>query len=320
MDVALEKVRDRAIGVTGTKGKSTISALMQHTLEGAGRDSVLFGNIGIADAETLRKDDGKKTYVFELSSYQCEHLRHSPHIAVFNNFFPEHLSHHGSLDKYREAKLNIARFQNTGDYFVNGTDIATNFAGTMISPDLSLTFETKLMGEHNQHNCAVAYAALIAYGLTDQEIRTGFQTFEPLPYRLESVGLHKGINFYDDSLATVPEATMASIEALGRVDTLILGGENRGISFEPFARYLATTGIKTFIVFPDTGPLMVTGVSDRTIVPVTIMEQAVRAAYENTPEGGTVLLSNASPSFNLFKDYKDKSAQYRRWITEIADA
>lgn len=317
MELVLEKVGARAIGVTGTKGKSTVASLIYHALVSVGKDAVLLGNIGIADADVLHEDAPGRTYVLELSSYQCEHLTRSPHIAVLNNFFEEHLSHHGSLGKYREAKLNIARFQTAGDIFVNGSDLSPAFAGRIIAPDFSLQFLTKLAGEHNQRNCAVAHAALTANGFSDAEIRKAIETFEPLPYRLESVGEFKGITFYDDSLATIPEATEAAIQALAGVDTLILGGENRGISFDAFARFLAMTNIKTFIVFPDTGPLMVANVSDRIVIPVTNMEEAVKHAYKETPKGGTVLLSNASPSFNLFKDYKDKSAQYRKWIVEL---
>ncbi len=317
MDVVLEKVHDRAIGVTGTKGKSTIAALIQHILAGAGRDTVLFGNIGVADMRILDADSPERLYVVELSSYQCEHLTHSPHVAVLTNFYPEHLSHHGSLETYREAKLNIARFQNETDFFINASGLDAHFKGTVIRPSVSEPFVTNLLGEHNQRNCAIAVAAVRAFGVSEDEARAHIATFSPLPYRLEEVGKFNEVVFYDDSLATVPQATMASIRALPRVDTIILGGEDRGISFAEFARELPATQIRTFIIFPDTGSKMVEHVRDRTIIPVSSMEEAVRAAYAHTPSGGTVLLSNASPSFNLFKDYKDKSAQYRKWIKKL---
>lgn len=317
MDVVLENVGARSIGITGTKGKSTITALIHHVLKEAGKDVVLYGNIGVADATTLREDVPQRQYVIELSSYQCEHLVHSPHIAVFSNFYPEHLSHHGSLDAYREAKLNIARFQKSEDIFINASGITTDFPGKEVSPDLSLRFATKLAGEHNQRNCAIAFAALRAVGVDEATARKHIESFEPLPYRLEKVGTYKGVTFFDDSLATIPEATLASIETLENVDTLILGGEDRGISFEEFAGGLAETSITTFIAFPDTGAKMVAKVGDRRVVSVSSMEEAVRAAFAETREGGTVLLSNASPSFNLFRDYKDKSAQYRKWIEEL---
>jgi UDP-N-acetylmuramoylalanine--D-glutamate ligase len=317
MDIVLEKTRPRSVGVTGTKGKSTVASLIFHILKSAGRDAVLFGNIGVADMRLFEADGPERIYVLELSSYQCEHITRSPHVAVLTNLYPEHLNHHGSFESYREAKLNIARFQTDDDLFVNGTDIKTSFKGLEVQPDSGPRFETKLLGEHNQRNCALAVAAVAEYDVTEEEAREHIKTFEPLPYRLEKIGEFKGVTFYDDSLATVPEATFASIKALPRVDTIILGGEDRGISFTKFADELKKSSIKTFIVFPDTGPVMVTKVQDRTVVPVSSMEEAVKAAFQNTPPGGTVLLSNASPSFNLFKDYKDKSAQYREWIQKL---
>lgn len=318
MDLVLEKVGSRTIGITGTKGKSTTTALIQHILASAGKDALFFGNIGVADMALLESDSPEKIYVTELSSYQCEHLAHSPHVAVFTNFYPEHLSHHGSFEAYKEAKLNLFSHQTSDDFFINGSDLQVTSAGKEVTADFTERFETKLLGEHNQKNCALALAAVQLFGVSKSEALEHIKTFEPLPYRIENIGTHKGITFYDDSLATIPEATLATISALPRVDTIILGGEDRGISFDAFAHALAKTTISTFVAFPDTGKKMIAEVGDRTIVETSTMEEAVRAAFAHTPAGGTVLLSTASPSYNLFVDYKDRSAQYRKWIKELS--
>lgn len=316
MEAVLERVRERAIGVTGTKGKSTVASLIHHILTQAGKDAALMGNIGVLDLGLMQGDAPERLYVLELSSYQCEHLTRSPHVAVLTNFFPEHLSHHGSLEAYREAKLNVARFQESTDLFIDGSDLGVRFKGRVELPGAAPRFETKLLGAHNQRNCALAFAAVRAVGVSEAAARAAIATFEPLAYRLEKVGTHRGVTFYDDSLATVPQATLASLDALGHVDTLILGGEDRGVPLSAFAETLAGTDIGTFIAFPDTGEKMTCAVKDRTVA-VSTMEAAVKAAYERTAAGGVVLLSNASPSFNLFKDYKDKSAQYRKWIEAL---
>ncbi len=318
MDDVLAKVGRHAIGVTGTKGKSTVTSLVHHILAESGKKSVLFGNIGIANMALVQGASEESIFVLELSSYQCEHLTHSPHVAVLTNFYPEHLTHHGSLERYREAKLNIARFQSHGDVFINGSDVVTDFRGTVITPQSGNTFETKLIGAHNQYNCALALIAVQAFDVSEEEARKHIATFEPLPYRIEHIGEYRGITFYDDSLASIPQATIATIRALGNVDTIILGGQDRGIPFRQFADDLKETSIKTFITFPDTGTKMVAKVQDRTIVPVTTMEEAVRAVFEHTAKGGVAILSTASPSYNLFKDYKDRSAQYRDWIKKLA--
>ncbi|MEK7063081.1 MAG: Mur ligase family protein [Patescibacteria group bacterium] len=307
MDDVVAKVGARAVGITGTKGKSTVASLVHHILQKSGKKSILFGNIGIADMELVRGATPDTIFVLELSSYQCEHLSHSPHVGVLTNLYPEHLSHHGSFEAYKAAKMNLFAHQALGDVFIDGRTIAA------VEP-----FETKLLGAHNQTNCTIAVAAVAAFGVAEAEAREAVQSFEPLPYRNEKVGEYRGVTFYDDALATIPEATLASIAALPQVDTIILGGEDRGISFDGIANALPLTRINTFIVFPDTGPKMVAKVAVDKVVHASSMEEAVRAAYEHTPEGGAVLLSPASPSFNMFKDYKDRSAQYREWIKKLA--
>lgn len=313
----LKAVRDKSIGVTGTKGKSTVASLIHHVLVEAGHTSVLFGNIGVADISLIEKNSDTEVFVFELSSYQLEHVTHAPKIAVFTNFFPEHLNHHGSLDAYRSAKERITTYQTEEDVFIPGPDITVKTKARVVQPPQTKPFETTLQGDHNQTNCLLAFSALTAYGIDEATIRKHIASFKPLPYRLECVGTYADVTFYDDSLATVPEATLASIRALKHIDTLIVGGEDRGVSFESLAKQLQATEIATFIALPDTGEKITAEVRNKTFF-VHSMEEAVSLAYEKTPKGGVVLLSNASPSFNVFTDYKDKSGRYRNAIERCA--
>lgn len=314
---ALEMVGEKSIGITGTKGKSTVASLVHHVLKETGYTSVLFGNIGVADISLIEQHDNTDVFVFELSSYQLEHVTYAPHIAVFTNFFPEHIDHHGSVEAYRAAKDRITTHQTKNDFFVPGPDIQLQTDARIVSLSSVEAFTTKLKGAHNQVNCLLAFSALQTYGVSEENIRKHIATFEPLPYRLEVVGEHSGITFYDDSLATVPEATLASIDALERVDTLIVGGEDRGISFEKIAEDLKNSSIGSFIALPNSGEKITRHVRDKTTL-VNNMEEAVTTAYAKTPVGGVVLLSNASPSFNMFKNYKDKSDQYRKAIIKCA--
>lgn len=319
MSDVLEKVGTQAIGITGTKGKSTVSSLIHHILTEAGKQSVLFGNIGVADMRLIEEAGKDIIFVMELSSYQCEHINNSPHIAVLLGIYPDHLTHHGSFEKYRDAKLHIAKFQSKQDIFVNASHEDVFFDGKVIKPDFSKKFKTKLIGEHNQKNCAVAFTAAKEYGVSEEIILKAIETFEPLEMRLQNLGVYNGITFYDDSLATIPEATLASIKTIGKVDTIILGGQNRNIPLEEFSEKLAKTPITNFIIFPETGEEMIKEVSDRNVVRVSSMEEAVRAAYTHTKEGGTVLLSSASKSPFIFRDFKDKSEQYRDWIHKMSN-
>ena len=324
----LENIKGKVIGVTGSKGKSTTASLIHHILSNAGKKSVLVGNIGTVALMKFSEDSPATWYVYEMSSFQCELLNRSPHIAVITNLYEEHLDHHGSFEKYKEAKWNITKYQNISDFLVvpEVLDIETR-AKKIVAGEPIVHYRTKLLGDHNQMNIALAKAVAVIVGVGDDVIAKSVETFKPLEYRLQKIYGHQGITFYDDSLATIPEATLAAIHALGNVDTLILGGQDRGINLAGFPEALGKTGVQTFITLPENGPRMVEGIVGRNVFHAQSMEEAVRLAYQHThlppahaggvQAGGVCLLSNASPSFNLFKDYKDKSAQYRKWILEL---
>ncbi|AKM84222.1 TPA: UDP-N-acetylmuramoyl-L-alanine--D-glutamate ligase [Candidatus Campbellbacteria bacterium] len=310
----MENIKGSVIGITGTKGKSTISSLINHILKG----SYLIGNIGTTGLNFLENKNNKKenVYIYEMSSFQCEHLEKSPQIAVLTNIFHDHLNHHENFNEYKDAKFNITNFQNKNNLFINTSDHNYKTKAQILKFKKSpIKFKTELKGEHNQLNCFIAYTVARQFGLSDKKIKDSIKTFKPLPLRLEKVMEKKGVIFYDDSLATIPEATIESIKSLKNVNTIILGGLNRNIPLDNFAKYLTKTEIKNFIIFPETGKEMVKYVKNRNIFEVNNMKNAVSKAYENGK--GICLLSNAAASFNLFKNYKDKSDQYRYWINKL---
>lgn len=313
----LENVKGTVIGVTGTKGKGTIVSLINHILKENNFKSEVVGNIGVTGLQFLKDDDKDNFYIYEMSSFQCEHLNKSPHVAVLNNIFPDHLNHHENMDDYISAKARITKFQTEKDYFINNSsyDISTKAQQVEILKDDIPKFETQLLGEHNQMNIKVASAVAKLVGVSESEARKAVKTFKPLPLRLEKVMEKKGIIFYDDPLATIPEATIASIKSLGNVNTIVLGGLNRNIPLKKFAKFLKTTQIKNFIIFPETGKIMVEHVKDRNIFEVDNMKDAVQTIFANSE--GICLMSSAASSFNLFKNYKDKSEQYRYWIKKL---
>ncbi len=321
-NIFFEKAKGTIIGITGTKGKGTITTLIDHILKQSDFDSIVLGNIGITGLEMLKDDNKDKFYIYEMSSFQCEHLKKSPHIAILNNIYPDHLNHHENFEEYKKAKLNITKFQSTDDYFINASDFEIDTKAKQIKIQLlgspTLKFETKLLGEHNQRNCQVAFEVAKILGISENKIIEAIKTYEPLPLRLEKVAEKNGISFYDDSLATIPEAALASINALGDVDTIILGGSDKGSDLEKFAKELEKTSIKNFIIFPVTGKEMVKYVKNdpnRNVFEASSMEEAVKFAYENTK--GVCLMATAAASFGLFKNYKDRSEQYKYWINQI---
>jgi len=155
-------------------------------------------------------------------------------------------------------------------------------------------------------------------GYSNEQIQAAFISAKPLPGRLEPVATINEITFFDDALATIPEATIAALNALGSsVQTLIVGGHERKQEFDALADAIAASSVQTLLYFPTTGSRIAEAVASRKqiqTIAVASMQEAVDAAFTATPKGASVLLSTASPSFGLFKDYRDRSTQYLQCI------
>lgn len=317
------------IGVTGSKGKSTTSSLIYAILKAAGKDVYLCGNIGIPAIEYVDRAKKGAIFVLEMSSYQLMDCTRSPQIAVVTSFFPEHLDYHGNLEAYLEAKKHIARFQKPDDVVLfaegfNGTvEIAKEGQGRKIpfsAADAPLRLEeTHLLGAHNLSNIAGAVKACELVGVSEKAAIAAIKEFHGLPHRLQSLGVHHGIEWVDDAISTTPESAVAAMEALGdRVKTVILGGQDRGLDFTTLGRYVATSSVKTVILFPETGERIRQAIADAhadvCFLPVSSMEEAVEATKKHTPERAICLLSTASPSYNMFKNFEEKGEMFRQCI------
>lgn len=315
------------IGVTGSKGKSTTSNLIYRALEAVNDRTYLMGNIGQPMIDFIAEARPGTTFVIELSSYMLEHLQKSPHIAVITSFFPEHIDRHGSIDHYFDAKRNIAAHQSHDDIVLyNATydeckKLAAASPGHKIpytAADFPLPLSaTKLVGGHNRANLAAAYQVARIMGVPDDLALDALKKTEGLPYRLHSLGKHHGIEWVEDSLATAPEATMFALEALGSdVDTLITGGMDRGYNFSGLGVYIAHSAISNIVLLPDTGAKIKQAIeAAKPITPknyfeTSDMRAAVAFAKKHTKKSATCLLSNASPSYNLFKNHEDKAKQF----------
>ena len=344
------------IGVTGTKGKSTTATLIHEILENGGFKSTLLGNIGKLALDYLNENFGKgKIFVFELSSHQLADLDKSPHIAVFLNIFREHLDYYESFRQYVGAKENITQSQKRNDYLVYNLNdqrirkIATKTKAKKLPFSLSKTKdsscypmeghvvfrkngqkeaivkirEVSLKGKYNLNNVMAAVIVGKILGAKTEKIKQAVKNFRPLEHRLEEVGTFKGVTFIDDSLATIPEATIVAVEALkGKVGSIILGGSDRGQDFSNLANVLLENKIKILILLPATGERIWEEVKERVGGKaeepkhffVDNMEDAVKLCFENTPQGKICLLSTASPSFSLFRDYEEKARLFRKYV------
>lgn len=320
------------IGVTGSKGKSTTSTLIYECLTAAGKRAFLIGNIGKPAIDYIDEATPGTIFVQELSSYQLMDLTVSPGIAVVTSFFPEHLDYHGSLEAYKEAKKHVARFQKPGDKaFFNGesegaAEIAAEGDGEKIrftAADSPVALEEiKLTGRHNLGNIAGAYKVALQCGVDAETAKGVFRQFQGLPHRLQSLGVHRGIEWIDDAISTTPDSAIAALDALGdRVATIILGGQDRGVPFEELGERIAASSVKTVILFPGSGPRIREAIGDAhadvCFQPVDSMEKAVQQALKHTMEGKICLLSTASPSYGMFKNFEEKGDVFRKCIEAL---
>lgn len=355
-NIFLSNAKGKIIGVTGTKGKSTTSTLIYKMLEAQGLDVYLGGNIGQSPLDFIDKLNDNSWTVLEMSSYQLNDLKTSPHISVVLMITQEHLDYHKTLEEYIDAKRNILRFQTSSDFAVINKDYPASHEsdihtvgqifrvsrerevgnGCFVDKDciwmsrdgktekIIETNKIKLLGRHNLENVCAAVCTSTLSGVSKANIVKVLEEFGGLEHRLEFVAEKNGISFYNDSLATVPEATIEALEALPDTETLIAGGFDRGLNYSSLGQYLNKGKIKNLILFAPSGARIWEEVCKSTSedlgpekFDVTTMKQAVGIAAAETSSGKIVLLSPASASFGTFKDYKDRGNQFKKEIEAL---
>lgn len=315
----------KIIGITGTKGKSTTTSLIYHLLKTAGFKAELIGNIGQPMLKALlKKTDPQTILVIELSSYQLDDIKYSPHIAVAINLFPDHMNYHKNQEKYYLAKKNITNFQGSQDFFIYNKNFSrlrdwakeTMAQSIAFNQKKSSYYETSLLGQHNQENIQAAVAVAKLFKIKDQTIKKALATFRPLPHRLELVGEYKKIKFYDDAISTTPESTIMAIKALKDIDTIFLGGQDRGYDFKELEKVIRQYKIRNIVLFPDSGQRIIKVRKGLNILNTKKMSEAVNFAYQNTRPGKICLLSTASPSYSLWQNFEEKGNQFQKWAKD----
>jgi UDP-N-acetylmuramoylalanine--D-glutamate ligase len=313
------------IGITGTKGKSTTSSLVYHILTSCGKKAVLTGNIGQPCFEVIDKLDYETIVVFELSCHQLEFVKASPHIAILLNLYEEHFDHYAKPEHYFRAKKNIYRYQTSediliyGDIFEHATkeEIDALDCETIDIHSIDIKddeIETTLLGEHNYNDIRAAVRACQGFGLSKQQCLEAVKSFRGLPHRLEYVGKFEDIDFYNDSIATAQEATINAVQALGNVNTIILGGMDRGISYEHLVDFLRDSSVRNVILLPNTTKrfmdLFNSSSYKQRLFAAKNMEEAVDIAFRETEKGKICLLSPAAASYGFYKDFQERGEDY----------
>lgn len=323
------------IGVTATKGKSTTSSLVEHILKKVGKKSLLVGNIGKACFDYVDEIDSDYIVAYELSSQQLEFTKHSPHVAILLNIYTDHLNYHGSIAAYAAAKKHIFQYQKANDLFIYG-----DFTPDRVHPDeikackaqkISLEtqneiaisdIKTLLVGDHNKKDAIAAILACEFLGIDRKAAMQAIQDFSPLEHRLEHVGNFKGIDFYNDSIATNQEAVIAGIKALPKLKTIIVGGARKGFKYDLLVNFLLTTPVENILLLPDTD-VEIQALFDqhqhhKNLVHIKDLAEGVKLAYQLTPAGFAAALEPAAASFNQFKNFEERGEKFRTFVQKYS--
>ena len=322
-EIFLECFRDQTVGITGTKGKSTTSAMLAKVLSDCTeRNVILLGNIGLPCLDRYDDIDSDSIVVFEMSCHQLVNTKVSPHIAVLLNLYEEHLDYYGTMEAYFGAKKNITLHQHEGDRLFVGDNVPkveTAAGVTVINTEEVGEYILKIPGEHNYINAEFVYRiAQDVFGADGEDIKQSMAQFEGLPHRLQYIGENKGIRFYDDSISTIPHATIAALTALPDTDTVLIGGMDRGIDYDELISYIKThPGVKYIFAY-ETGKRIYDEVSS---CPECYYEEdleaAVKLAVDLTTPGRICLLSPAAASYGYFKNFEHRGEMFKQYALKV---
>jgi UDP-N-acetylmuramoylalanine--D-glutamate ligase len=338
----------RVLGITGTNGKSTVTALAGAMGEAAGLRTVVAGNIGLPVLDAIDSPEGERAqlFVLELSSYQLETTSSLAfHAATLLNVTQDHLDRYDGMADYARAKERIfmhcrTRVVNRDDAWSRALANAGAYSFGLGEPTsqnewgldekvtrlmrggeaLIALDEMAMQGLHNAANALAAHALLSAIDASADALAQALRTFKGLPHRVELVAETHGIRFYDDSKGTNVGATVAALEGMREPVVLIAGGDGKGQDFAPLEAAVAAKARAVVLIGRD-GPAIARALAGNG-VPLEradSMERAVEIAFELAREGDAVLLSPACASFDMFHDYKHRGDAFAQAARAIAE-
>ena len=327
-----ENPQARVVAVTGTKGKSTTTALLAHLARALGIRTALAGNIGLPLLELL--DQQAELWAVELSSFQTGEAG-ALELGVITSLYEEHLDWHGSRERYVTDKLKLADaarqllvnaeqaslLEKTAAHphrITFGQQDGWHVAERFIRRDEAAVFalnQLPVPGLHNALNACAALAALEAMGFDAVAAAPALASFRPLPHRLQPLGESGGLQWINDSISTTPQATIAALDSLRDRDvTVIVGGHDRGLDWSPFVKDVASRKRLRIVTQGANGPRIAFALraakSDIPLGDVDNLADAIDMARIVTPSGGVVLLSPGAPSFDQFHDYAERGWRF----------
>lgn len=343
LELLLEFFENFTIGITGTKGKSTTSSLIYKVISEQDRKCILLGNIGVPVFDYVDSIDQDVIMVLEMSSHQLEFMELSPNIAILLNVWEEHLDHYESFIKYAEAKCNIYKYQKENDYFLFNEDNET--LSSLVKNPNGITYKVSmsgksdsdiffkddkvfmhdkqiydkneqrnLVGDYNLNNIMFVLGVSEILHLDLNKTIKSISEFKTLNHRLEFIGEFDGVKYYDNSIGTIPVATIEAVKALKEVDSLIIGGMDRGVDYKELIEFLNNSEIGNIICMPKTGHDIAKELKQEKCHIVDTMEEAVAVAKKFTKKGKICLLSPAAASYGFFKNFEEKGDIFKQLV------
>ncbi len=346
INIVLRNVPAPVVGITGSNGKSTTTAMIAHIFRVAGYTTWIGGNIGTSLLFDLPKMRASDWVVMELSSFQLERISGiSPHIAVVTNFAPNHLDRHKTMENYAQAKQNILRFQKPWDFCILNAQYPEVCSWGNLTPAQKLIFgdywnvfvhdgqifyrqgnnrtpiirveELSLPGKANEENAMAAIAATISQGISPENVAQALRTFTGLPHRLQFLGEFMGRKIYEDSDATTPESTIVAIDTLKKPIILIAGGTDKGFDYTAMGQKIAQD-VKILILMGQNANKIRMAVEkfphQTQIFEAGSIEEAVKLARDASVPGDSITLSPAAASFGMFRNYIERAEIYQKLI------
>lgn len=345
------------VGITGSSGKTTTTSLVGEILEAHGRRTYVGGNIGSPLLGIVEQIEPEDCVVMELSSFQLEALDQSPHIAAVLNLSPNHLDRHQTMDDYVGAKTRILKYQRDTDWavlnadqkatrrlaelcqgqvaffsdsqpveqgaYLQGDEITVRWHGQQ-HPVCPVS-EIKLLGSHNLDNVLAACAVAAAAGASAPTMGTVVTSFRGVEHRLELVGEILGVSYFDDSIATSPDRTIAALRSFAQPIILLAGGREKHLPLEALAGVIAEK-VKALVLFGEAAPLLEQAVrhagadAPGRALPIHLcsdLREAVHSAARVAEHGDVVLLSPACTSYDMYRDFAQRGDHFKSMVREM---
>lgn len=325
-DLFLKEYKMQIIGITGTKGKSTTASFVDHYLKISGANSILLGNIGLPPFNFEDEITDDTVVVYELSSHMLQGVHTSPHLAIFLNLFPEHLDYYKEMKSYTESKAKIFQYQTKDDFVIFGDkNVLKSLSNINFSSNIlelgniaDYVSDKNIISDVVLHNLLIGAKIAVLKGAKLEMLDEAIKTFKTLPHRLQNLGEYKGITFIDDSISTIPEASIVALEAFPNTNILILGGLDRGISYDNLIDYILEHKDLNVFCIDESGKKifdkLVEKSKDERFKMLDGLESAVSLSYDLLKDGGLVVLSPAAASYNNFKNFEERGLAFLNYI------